>query len=225
MRALRPDDERGRPERVLQREVFVVYVDLPEQRILWLHGNSWLLRDGNSLPVNGFEDLFAAATKQRVCNPLSQLNGITAIARFPDYTRAGGICNNSLQMQTSISNFCRSADWNLASAAQLVQQGTLACACRARPGIVKKGQMLASHRITGANLNPERTLSCSRTHHIGWNDLFDQFGFAQPIETGRGKNHRIVFTGFELSKTRIDVSAQRNNLQIRPNGFQLRLSS
>jgi hypothetical protein len=61
----------------------------------------------------------------------------------------------------------------------------------------------------------------SRTHHFHRQDLANALRFAQPPQAGRGQNDRIVFSGFELSESGINVPSQGMNDQVWPKGSQL----
>ena len=55
--------------------------------------------------------------------------------------------------------------------------------------------------------------------------LLDQFGFAQAFEPGRGQDDGVVFALFEFAQACVHVAAQRMNVEIGADGFELRLTA
>ncbi len=83
--------------------------------------------------------------------------------------------------------------------------------------------MLTSCSIAFANFDAESTLSGGRAHDFCSDDLLDQLCLTQPLQPCRSQNDGIVFALFKLAQARVDIAAQRMNIEIGTNRFQLRL--
>ena len=78
--------------------------------------------------------------------------------------------------------------------------------------------------VAFADFDAERALSCGGTHDFGGNDLFDQFRLAQALQSGRGEDDGVVFSLLEFAQARVDIAAQRMNVEIGADGLELRLA-
>ena len=126
-------------------------------------------------------------------------------------------------MQSAVDNFRKRTDRHLAAAAHPVQQGALAGGGCAGRCVIQKSDMLAYPSIILPNLDRQRALSGGWTHQIRRQHLPYAFPLAQAIQPGSGQDHGIVFAGLQFAQARVHISAQRMNLEIRPQRLQLRL--
>ncbi len=117
------------------------------------------------------------------------------------------------------------ADGNLASAAELVEQGALADRGQARRLVVQEGEMLAHHGVAEADFDAERALSGGRAHDLGLDDFLDVLGFAEALEAGGGQNHGVVFALFQLAHAGVHVAAQGKNLKVGAELLELGLTA
>src|ERR1700685_846529 len=186
---------------------------------------SGLLRDGDSLPVNFFEDRISAALEQGFADRFSQLYRVVAVTRLAQNLEAVRVGHDCFEMQPSVANLGKSADRYLASATEFVEQSSLASCGSTRCGVVQEREMLPRDRVSGANLNPQCTLPSSRAHYLRRDDLPDKLGFSEPVQTSRCQDDGIVLAGFQLAQTGVHISAQRVNVEVGTNGFQLRLAA
>src|SRR5258707_4354521 len=85
--------------------------------------------------------------------------------------------------------------------------------------------MLTRGGIALADFYTERPLSSSRAHNFRWNDLLDQFCLAKTLQPGSGENDCVIFPLFEFAEPRINIAAQRMNVEIGTNGFELSLTA
>src|ERR1700688_1745758 len=85
--------------------------------------------------------------------------------------------------------------------------------------------MLASIRVAFADFDAKRSLTGGRAHDFGGDDLLDQLSFAQAIQPGRGQDDGVIFALFEFAQARIDVAAQRMNVEIGADSFELSLAA
>src|SRR5580693_3219932 len=85
--------------------------------------------------------------------------------------------------------------------------------------------MLSRDGVAGANLDSKRSLPGGRAHDFGRNNLSHKLRLAQPVQTCRRQNDRIVFTTFQLAQTSVHIPAQRVDVKIGPHSLQLRLAA
>ena len=90
-------------------------------------------------------------------------------------------------------------------------------------GSFKNSRCWRSGGIAFANFDPQRSLARSGAHDIRGNDLFDEFRLAQALQSSRGQDDGVVFSLLEFAQARVHVAAQRMNVEIGPDGLQLRL--
>src|SRR5580692_3483685 len=82
---------------------------------------SRLLRHGNSLPVDLFEDRISTAPEQSFADGFSELNWIGAFTRFAQNLGAVGVGDNGLEVQSSVAYLSKGADGYLATAAKFIE--------------------------------------------------------------------------------------------------------
>ena len=123
----------------------------------------------------------------------------------------------------AIAHFGKRADGDLASAAQLVQQRSLAGRRRPRCRVVEERQVLAHGNVALANLDAERALSGRGTHETLRQHFPHPLRFAQPGQAGRGQDDGVVLAFLQLAHARVHIAAQRMNHQVGPHSLQLRL--
>src|SRR5271165_7030047 len=128
-------------------------------------------------------------------------------------------------MQLAISRFRKGADGDLAASAEAVEQRTLASGGGAGRIVVQECQVFPRGRVPFTDFDAERTLSGSRAHDLGGNDLLDQFRLAQAPQTGKSKDDGVVFALLELAQACVDVATQGMNIKIGADGFELRLAA
>jgi hypothetical protein len=80
-----------------------------------------LLRDGNSLSVDCFQDRIPAALKQSFADGFSQLKRVCAVAGFAQDLRAVGVGDDCLKVQAAVADFGERADRDLAAAAKFIE--------------------------------------------------------------------------------------------------------
>src|ERR1035438_2349045 len=85
--------------------------------------------------------------------------------------------------------------------------------------------MLASGSVTQTDFDAECALSGCGAHDVRWNDLLDQFGLAEAFQSGEGENDGVIFSLFEFAQAGVDVAAQRMNVEIGADGFELCLAA
>src|SRR5215472_1484644 len=123
------------------------------------------------------------------------------------------------------AKFSEGADGDLAASAQTVQKSAFARGGGAGSGIVEKGKEFARRGVAIADFDGERSLSGGRAHDLGRDDVLDQLGFAQAVQAGRGEDNGVVFFVFELAQARVDIAAQRVNVEIGSDRPELRLAA
>src|SRR5579862_1469112 len=126
-------------------------------------------------------------------------------------------------MQLAVSHLRKRTDRNLAAPAQTVEQRAFAGSRSAGGGIVQKFQMPARHGVTQTDLDAQRSLPRRWAHDFRRNNLFDELRLAQPLQSCRCENDRVVLSLLQLAQPRVDVPPQRMNVEIWPNRLQLRL--
>src|ERR1700675_401884 len=85
--------------------------------------------------------------------------------------------------------------------------------------------MLASSGIAFADFDAECTLSGSGAHDFGGNNLLDQLRLTEALQSTRCENDCVVLALFELAQARVDAAAQRMDVEIRADGFELSLTA
>ena len=84
--------------------------------------------------------------------------------------------------------------------------------------------MLAGGGVTQTDFDAECALSGCGAHDVRWNDLLDQFGLAEALQSGEGEDDGVIFSLFELAQASVDVAAQRMDVEIGADGLELRLA-
>src|ERR1700691_5666033 len=120
------------------------------------------------------------------------------------------------------ANFSEGADGDLAASAQAVEQSTFAGGGGAGGSVVQKFQVVAGCGLAFADFDAQRSLPGGWAHGFGGDDLLNQFGPAQALQSRGGQDDGIVFTLFELAQARVDVAAQGMNVEIGADGLKLR---
>ena len=62
-------------------------------------------------------------------------------------------------------------------------------------------------------------------HDVRGNNLFDELRLAEAIQSGRGEDDGVVFSLLEFAQAGVDVAAQRMNVEVGADGFELRLAA
>src|SRR6202034_770127 len=114
---------------------------------------------------------------------------------------------------------------NLAASTEAVEQCAFAAGSGMGSGVVQKFQLLASGAIAFANFNAEGTLAGGGAHDFGGDDLFDEFRFAEALQSGDSQDNCIVFSLLEFAQAGVDVAAQRMNPEVGADRFELCLAA
>src|SRR5580700_825763 len=128
-------------------------------------------------------------------------------------------------MESAICDFREGADWDLATSAEAVEQGAFAGGGGARVRVVQEFEMLTRGGVAQANFDAEGALSGGGAHDFGRNNVFDQFRFAQTIQSGGGEDDGVVFALLEFAQAGVDVAAQGMNVKVGADSFELRLAA
>src|SRR5579859_7002483 len=181
-----------------------------------------LRQDSEAAAIDGFEDSIATAGQEGGTGGVAELFGIVSVARVAEELGAVGVGDDGFEMQLAISHFGEVADGNLATSTETVEQGALAGGGGAGGGVVQECEMVASGGIAETDFDAKRALSGGGAHDFGGDDLLDQLRFAEAFESGGGEDDGVVFSLLEFAEARVDVAAQRMNVEIGADGFELR---
>src|SRR5436305_119368 len=113
------------------------------------------------------------------------------------------------------------ADRDLAAAAQgaeaptLRQDGRMSRRMVERLACVPPGAALA-------RLDSEGALADRRAHHVDGQDLGDAIGPAQAFQTSGGEQDSVVLSFVQLSESRVEITADGLDADVRPQLPQLR---
>jgi hypothetical protein len=106
------------------------------------------------------------------------------------------------------------ADRRPARAVQHGQKRTFAGQCTGGVGVVDRHQQIARAPIVGAGLDADGALPDRRQEFIDIEDRRGGIGQTQTLEPGQRQQSRVGDTLIELAQPRLDVAAQRHNVQI-----------
>jgi hypothetical protein len=97
--------------------------------------------------------------------------------------------------------------------------------CEARVGVVEEGDSGKGLHVAQADFNGQRTLAGGRTKILRIEALADPIGFAETVESGGGEQDCVDLAFRELAKTRVNVAAKLDGLNVAPQGLQLRAAA
>src|SRR5258708_1176836 len=127
------------------------------------------------------------------------------------------------QTQSTLVNLGKRPNWNLTPTAHRVKERSLAGSRNAGRRIIQKGKLLPCSRVSLTYLNAKSPLARRRAHSLSRNDLPHKLSQAKPIHPSRSQNEGGRLSRLQLPQPRVDVAAQRVDVEIRPQGHQLRL--
>src|SRR6185312_1059304 len=167
-----------------------------------------------------------AALEQHFGDTTSQLGGLGALACRGVTDHAASIWREDRagQEKLRIVEAPERADRNLAAAAEFLQHGALRRDRQACPGIVERRAGIVSGSAF-QRLDRERTLAHHGTHDVGTEGFADDFAPAEPLESRGCEHDGVILASFDFVDARVDVAADRADVEIRPQPFQLRDAS
>ena len=87
--------------------------------------------------------------------------------------------------------------------------------------MLQRAEHVAQRLRCGAHLETECALTRTRQHGVGLEQRADAGREAQPLQAGGGEHDRVVLPFVELAQPRVEVAAQRLDLQVGPLRAQL----
>jgi len=85
--------------------------------------------------------------------------------------------------------------------------------------------VLARFGVAQADFDAQRSLPSGGAHDFGGDDLPDELSFAEAVQSGCSEDDRVVLVLFEFAQAGVDVAAQRMNVEVGADGFELRLAA
>ena len=114
-------------------------------------------------------------------------------------------------------------DRRVAGAVELGQAGALGAHAQGRRAVIERRQQRAQAVVVGAHLDADGALTDCRKNLPAVDDGRRLVEQAQPLQSGHRQQRRIGLAGRQLAQPRLHIAAQGNDLEVRPEGQQLRL--
>ena len=124
--------------------------------------------------------------------------------------------DQSLDGHLIAARLCETGNRELTTAAQSLQKRPFGADFDGGYRIVQAGHHIAATGVVPPGLDADRPLADCREHHLHGQELGDPACPAHPPEPRRGDDHTVELLRPQLPDPGIQISAQRNDLQIGP---------
>ena len=124
-------------------------------------------------------------------------------------------------MDLAVIDACHRRDGRMAASAELASKRPLRFHLAPRLRVIEQLEKCRRVSIVFAALDSERALAGGRKHDLEGDRNADVV-MSEPVEAGGRQDRRIHLTSFQLLQPSVDVAPQRDDLQVRPGGKQLR---
>ena len=130
-----------------------------------------------------------------------------------DHRAAVGREDRAGEKEFGVFERAKSADRNLAAAAEFGQHGALGGDGQARPRIVQRRAGIIA-RAFFERLDSERALAHRGAHDVGTEDFADDVAPAEAAKAGGGEHDGVILAALDFVDAGVDVAADRLNVEV-----------